>query len=84
MGREDSLEKAMATHSIILALRIPWTEKPVDYTPWVAKNQARLSTSHTYFPAVGMVGPLSEHRGGEGEGIWSSGGLSLSKGGFLT
>ena len=27
-GQEDSLEKEMATHSIILALRIPWTEEP--------------------------------------------------------
>ena len=28
MGREDSLEKEMATHSSILAWEIPWTEKP--------------------------------------------------------
>ena len=28
LGREDSLEKEMATHSSILALRIPWTEEP--------------------------------------------------------
>ena len=28
LGREDPLEKAMATHSSILAWRIPWTEKP--------------------------------------------------------
>ena len=28
LGREDSLEKEMATHSNILAWRIPWTEKP--------------------------------------------------------
>ena len=27
-GREDPLEKGMATHSSILAWRIPWTEKP--------------------------------------------------------
>ena len=27
LGREDSLEKGMATHSSILAWRIPWTEK---------------------------------------------------------
>jgi len=27
-GREDSLEKEMATHSSILALKIPWTEEP--------------------------------------------------------
>ena len=26
-GQEDSLEKGMATHSSILAWRIPWTEK---------------------------------------------------------
>ena len=28
LSREDPLEKEMATHSSILALRIPWTEKP--------------------------------------------------------
>ena len=28
MGWEDSLEKEMATHSRILAWRIPWTEDP--------------------------------------------------------
>ena len=28
LGWEDSLEKGMATHSTILAWRIPWTEKP--------------------------------------------------------
>ena len=28
LGREDSLEKAMATHSSILAWEIPWTEEP--------------------------------------------------------
>ena len=28
LGQEDLLEKAMATHSSILAWRIPWTEKP--------------------------------------------------------
>ena len=27
-GREDSLEEAMATHSSILAWRIPWIEEP--------------------------------------------------------
>ena len=28
LGQEDPLEEAMATHSNILAWRIPWTEKP--------------------------------------------------------
>ena len=27
LGREDLLEKEMATHSSILAWRIPWTEE---------------------------------------------------------
>ena len=27
-GREDPLEKEMATHSSTLAWKIPWTEKP--------------------------------------------------------
>ena len=28
LGQEDPLEKGMATHSSILAQRIPWTEEP--------------------------------------------------------
>ena len=28
LGQEDSLKKDMATHSSILAWKMPWTEKP--------------------------------------------------------
>ena len=28
LGREDPLEKEIATHSSILAWKIPWTEEP--------------------------------------------------------
>ena len=28
LGREDPLEKEMATHSSVLAWEIPWTEEP--------------------------------------------------------
>ena len=28
LGREDPLEEEMATHSSILAWKIPWTERP--------------------------------------------------------
>ena len=28
LGQEDPLEKGMATHSSILAWRIPWTKEP--------------------------------------------------------
>ena len=30
LGQEDPLEEGMATHSRILAWRIPWTEEPRD------------------------------------------------------
>ena len=32
------LEKEMATHSSILARRIPWTEEPLGYSPWGRKE----------------------------------------------
>ena len=34
LGQEDSLEKNMATHSSILALRIPWTRNLASDSPW--------------------------------------------------
>ena len=33
LGWEDLLEKGMATHSSILAWKIPWTEEPGSYSP---------------------------------------------------
>ena len=43
LGREDPLEKEMATHSSILAWRIPWTEEPGRLQRVVTKSQTRLS-----------------------------------------
>ena len=35
LGQETPLEKGMATHSSVLAWRIPWTEElVVVYSPW--------------------------------------------------
>ena len=34
LNREDALEKGMATHSSILAWKIPWTESLAGYSPW--------------------------------------------------
>ena len=34
LGQEDPLEKAMATHSSILAWEVPWTEEPGGLHPW--------------------------------------------------
>ena len=41
LGWEDLLEKEMATHSSILAWKIPWTEEPTVHG--VAKNRTRLN-----------------------------------------
>ena len=38
LGQGDPLEKGMATHSIILVWRIPWTEEPGGYGPWGCKE----------------------------------------------
>ena len=39
LGREDPLEKGMATHSSILAWRITWTEEPnILHSPWGRKE----------------------------------------------
>ena len=48
LGWEDPLEKEMATHSSILAWRIPWTEKPGGLTlHGVSKTQIQLREIHT-------------------------------------
>ena len=51
LGWEDPLEKVMATHSSILAWRIPWTEEPGSYSPWGGKELdmiERLTHTHTH------------------------------------
>ena len=42
----DPLEKEMATHSSILAWKIPWSEEPGGLQFVVSQSQLRLST-HT-------------------------------------
>ena len=44
LGQEDTLEEGMATHSSILAWKIPWTERPGGLQSMgVAKSQTHLS-----------------------------------------
>ena len=44
LGGEDPLEEEMATHSSILAWRIPWTEEPGGLQArGVSKRRTRLS-----------------------------------------
>ena len=51
LGREDPLEKGMATHSRILTWRIPWTEEPcgLDMTEWLTHTHTHTRThTHTH------------------------------------
>ena len=51
LGPEDPLEKGMATHSSILAWRIPWTEELGGlHSPWGCKEwdmTERLTHAHS-------------------------------------
>ena len=45
LGWEEPLEKGKATHSSILAWRIPWTV----FSLWVTKSWTQLSDFHFHF-----------------------------------
>ena len=48
LGWEDPLEKAMATHSSILAWRIPWTEEPGGLQSMMSQSQTQLKRFGTH------------------------------------
>ena len=53
LGQDDPLEKGMATHSSILAWRIPWTEEPGGLQwghPESDATKKRLSTGIFWAP----------------------------------
>ena len=43
LGQDDPLEKEIATHSSILAWRIPWTEEPGGLQSMGSQSWTRLS-----------------------------------------
>ena len=43
LGQEDPLEKEMATHSSILAWKIPWTEEPFRLQSMESQSRTQLS-----------------------------------------
>ena len=45
LGWEDPLEEGMATHSSILAWRIPWRENLVGYHPWHHKESDKTEVT---------------------------------------
>ena len=46
LGWEDPLEKETATHSSILACKIPWMEELVGYSPWGRKESDTTEQLH--------------------------------------
>ena len=49
LGQEDPLEEGMATHSSILAWRIPWTGSLAGYSPWDRKESDTIEvTEYTH------------------------------------
>ena len=49
LGWGDPLEKEMATHSSILAWRIPWTEDLAGYSPRGCKESDTIERLHFHF-----------------------------------
>ena len=49
LGQEDPLEKEMATHSSILAWRIPWTRSLAGYSLWGCReSDTTEQLTHTH------------------------------------
>ena len=48
LGCKDPLEKELATHFSISALRIPWTEEPGGLKSTALQSQTRLSEQHIH------------------------------------
>ena len=65
LGREDSLEKEMATHSSILAWRIPWTEKPVRL-----QSVGSQRVGHDWVTKTFTTRQKQTHRFGDTLGVW--------------
>ena len=45
LGSEDPLKEEMATHSSVLAWRIPWTEEPGGLSPWGCKESGTIEAT---------------------------------------
>ena len=52
LGWEELLEKGVATHSSILARRIPWTEEPGKLHPWGHKESDKTERLSLHFSLI--------------------------------
>ena len=57
LGREDPLEKEIATHSSILAWRIPWTEELGGLQSTGHKESDRTERLHFHFHYTSLTMP---------------------------
>ena len=59
LGQEDPLEKEMATHSSILAWKIPWTEEPSGLqstgSQRVGHNSSDLACTHNLIDKITQI-----------------------------
>ena len=58
LGWEDPLEKEMATHSRILAWRIPWTEEPGELQTMGSQRVRHMGAANTHTVSRQRIGPL--------------------------
>ena len=82
LGWEDPLEKGMATHSSILAWRIPWTEEPGGLQSMGLQRVRHPSSTNTFTftfyslhhhvhrSAAWLLG-LSKQKAGSVPGAWT-------------
>ena len=61
LSQEDPLEKEMATHSSIIAWKIPWMEEPGSYSPWGCQELDRTEQLTLSLAAFFMVQLSSIH-----------------------
>ena len=59
LGQDDPLENRMATHSSILAWRIPWTEEPGKLQSTGSQSWTLLNDTHLFHSPLGISFPTS-------------------------
>ena len=66
LGQEGPLEKGMATHSSILAWRIPWTEEPGGLHSMVSQRMGHswVTNTFTFIRVTKLESPDKQMEGG--------------------
>ena len=64
LGREDLLEKEMATHSSTLVWKIPWTEKPGRLQSMGSQSRTQLSDFTLTFSTLKILWKTTDTKQG--------------------